>query len=312
MAKAEIDLAGRYGYRRIKAGLTGRVYCYSFTWLDLTDFRSVSMPSSSLGAIVVIRNKLECWSRRFARRIFGRLVKVLPVVLLLFGTLTFAYVNVWTQHNDLARTGANLNETTLTPSNVNAKHFGMLFKRVVDDQVYGQPLIATNVEIGGGMHDVVYVTTVNNSVYAFDANDASIVRPFWHVNFGVPPNVYDGAFGCMDMNGNMGIIGSPVIDTESGTLYVVASTRVGNGFNQRLHALDLATGADRSNSPVSITAPEFDSLMESQRPALLLSQNKIYVGYASHCDKGPYHGFLIGYDAKSLRQTGVFNTSPTG
>jgi hypothetical protein len=254
----------------------------------------------------------------FARGMFGRLARVLPVVLLLFGPLilfgplTFARVNVLTQHNDVSRTGANLNETTLTPSNVNTKQFGMLFKRVVDDQVYGQPLIATNVEIKGGMHDVVYLTTVNNSVYAFDANDSSSVTPFWHVNFGVPPNVYDGKFGCMDMNGNMGIIGSPVIDPVSGTLYVVASTRVGNGFNQRLHALDLATGADRPGSPVTITAPEFDPLMQSQRPALLLSRDRIYVGYSSHCDKGPYHGFLIGYDAKSLHQIGLFNTSPTG
>ena len=276
------------------------------------------MTLSRFGAIALILNRSESWSRIFSRCVFVRLVRVLPVVLLLFGPLilfgpwTFARVNVLTQHNNVARTGANLNETTLTPSNVNTKQFGMLFKRVVDDQVYGQPLIATNVEINGGMHDVVYVTTVNNSVYAFDANDSSSVTPFWHVNFGVPPNVYDGKFGCMDMNGNMGIVGSPVIDPVSGTLYVVASTRVGNGFNQRLHALDLATGADRSNSPVTIAAPEFDSLMQSQRPALLLSQNRIYVGYASHCDKGPYHGFLIGYDAKSLHQIGLFNTSPTG
>ncbi len=273
---------------------------------------------STFGATAVILNKSESRSRIFTKGVLGRLVRVLPVVvllfspLILFGPLIFAHVNVSTQHNDVARTGANLNETILTPSNVNTKQFGMLFKRVVDDQVYGQPLIATNIEIKGGMHDVVYVTTVNNSVYAFDANDSSSVTPFWHVNFGVPPNLYDGKFGCMDMNGNMGIIGSPVIDPVSGTLYVVASTKVGNGFNQRLHALDLATGADRSNSPVTITAPEFDSLMESQRPALLLSNNRIYVGYASHCDKGPYHGFLIGYDAKSLHQIGLFNTSPTG
>ena len=93
-------------------------------------------------------------------------------------------VSVLTQHNDLERTGANLQETVLTPANVNEKHFGMLFKRVVDDQVYGQPLVVANVKIGGGTHDVVYVTTVNNSVYAFDANDAGAATPIWHVNFG--------------------------------------------------------------------------------------------------------------------------------
>src|ERR1700722_1094446 len=221
-------------------------------------------------------------------------------------------VNVLTQHNNDERTGTNLNEVILTPSNVNNKQFGMLFRRVVDDQVYGQRLYVASVTILGGTHDVVYITTVNNSVYAFDANDARASQPFWHVNFGTPPNIYDGKYGCSDMNGNMGIIGTPVIDAQDGTLYVVAATRLGNGFVQRLHALDLATGADRAMSPVTIAAPAFHPLMESQRPGLLLSRGKIYVAYASHCDKEPYHGFLIGYDAKSLEQTGVFNTSPEG
>jgi hypothetical protein len=221
-------------------------------------------------------------------------------------------VSVLTQHNDLERTGANLQETVLTPANVNEKQFGMLFKRVVDDQVYGQPLVVANVKIGGGTHDVVYVTTVNNSVYAFDANDAGAATPIWHVNFGTPANLHDAKFGCLDMNGKMGIIGTPVIDPASGTLYVVALTRVGTGFMQRLHALDLATGADVAHSPVVIAAPGFDALMQNQRPALLLSKGTVYVGYASHCDLEPYHGYLMGYDAKTLAQTGVFNTSPTG
>jgi hypothetical protein len=220
--------------------------------------------------------------------------------------------SVLTQHNNDERTGANLNEVILAPSNVNVKQFGMVFRRVVDDQIYGQPLYAADVNIRGGTHDVVYVTTVNNSVYAFDANDAGASEPFWHVNFGTPPNVYDGKFGCTDMNGNMGIIGTPVIDAQGGTLYVVAATRVGSDFTQRLHALDLATGADRTMSPVTITAPGFDPLMESQRPGLLLSRGRVYIGYASHCDKEPYHGFLISYDAKSLEQTAVFNASPQG
>jgi hypothetical protein len=221
-------------------------------------------------------------------------------------------VSLLTQHNNGERTGANLNEVILTPSNVSAKQFGMLFRRVVDDQIYGQPLSVANVKLRGGTHDLVFVTTVNNSVYAFDANDASASEPFWHVNFGTPPNVYDGKYGCTDMNGNMGIIGTPVIDAQGGTLYVVAATRTGNEFQQRLHALDLATGADRTQSPVTITAPGFHPLMQSQRPGLLLSRGKVYVGYGSHCDKEPYHGFLISYDAKSLQQTGVFNTSPEG
>jgi len=233
------------------------------------------------------------------------------LILLSFGVAS-AQVNVLTQHNDRERTGANLHETVLTHENVNVKQFGMLFKRVVDDQVYGQPLYVSHVKVGGGFHDVVYITTVNNSVYAFDANEASASTPLWHVNFGTPANLHDANFGCLDINGKMGIIGTPVIDLQSGTLYIVALTRAGNGFMQRLHALDLATGADMPDSPVTITAPAFDPLMQNQRPALLLSGGTVYVGYASHCDKEPYHGFLMGYDAKSLRQTAVLNTSPTG
>lgn len=234
------------------------------------------------------------------------------LILLWNGSSGFAQVDVLTQHNNLERTGANLHETVLTQENVNVKQFGMLFKRVLDDQVYGQPLYVLHVKVGGGFHDVVYVTTVNNSVYAFDANEASASTPIWHVNFGAPANLHDADFGCLDINGKMGIIGTPVIDQQSGTLYVVALTHAGGSFIQRLHALDIATGADMPDSPVTITAKDFDPLMENQRPALLLSRGTVYVGYASHCDKEPYHGFLVGYDAKSPRQTAVLNTSPTG
>jgi outer membrane protein assembly factor BamB len=229
----------------------------------------------------------------------------------------YAQVDVLTQHNDNARTGANLHETILTPENVSKAHFGMLFKRVLDDQLYTQPLIATGVEVSGGTRDIVYVTTVNNSVYAFDANDSEASSPIWHVNFGTPANVHSTDFGCFDINGQMGIVGTPVIDKARGVLFVVALTRAGTitqphtGFIQRLHALDLATGADLPGSPVEIKAPGFNALMQNQRPALALANSTVYVGYASHCDKDPYHGFLIAYDAKSLAQISVLNTSPT-
>jgi hypothetical protein len=229
-----------------------------------------------------------------------------------------AQVDVLTQHNDNSRTGANLRETVLTPANVNKASFGMLFKRVLDDQLYTQPLIVTGVDVDGGTRDLVYVTTVNNSVYAFDANDADASRPVWHVNFGTPANVDSTDFGCLDINGQMGIIGTPVIDKARGVLYVVALTRAGpvtgprTGFIQKLHALDLATGADLPESPVTITAPGFNALMQNQRPALLLANHMVYVGYSSHCDKEPYHGFLMAYDANALTQVSVLNTSPTG
>jgi hypothetical protein len=223
-----------------------------------------------------------------------------------------AQVDVLTQHNDNARTGANLHETELTLQNVNKAQFGMLFKRVLDDQLYTQPLVVTGVAVGGGTHDVVYVTTVNNSVYAFDANDPQAAEPIWHVNFGTPANVNSTDFGCTDINGQMGIIGTPVIDKARGVLYVVAITKAGAGFTQRLHELDLATGADLPESPVAIAAPGFAALMENQRPALLLSKGMVYVGYAAHCDKDPYHGFLIAYDSQTLAQVSVFNSTPSG
>lgn len=229
-----------------------------------------------------------------------------------------AQTDVLTQHNDNARTGANLGETSLTPANVNQAAFGMLFKRVVDDQLYTQPLVVTDVSIGGGKRDLVYVTTVNNSVYSFDANDADASVPLWHVNFGTPANVHSTDFGCLDMNGQMGIVGTPVIDKARGVLYVVALTKAGSrteadtGFTQKLHALDLATGADLPESPVTIRANDFNPLMQNQRPALMLANGLVYVAYSSHCDKEPYHGFLMAYDAKTLAQVSTFNTSPTG
>jgi hypothetical protein len=227
-------------------------------------------------------------------------------------------VDVTTNHNDLARTGANTHETVLTPAKVSAKTFGLLAKFPVDDQVYSQPLVVTDVKLkdasfGTSTHDLVFITTVNNSVYAFDANSTdSTAKPIWHVNFGAPANLYDADFGCLDINGNMGIIGTPVIDKPHNALYVVSLTRVGDKFTQRLHALDLTSGTDLPNSPVTITAPAFDPLLQNQRPALLLTNHTVYVGYASHCDKEPYHGFLLGYDARTLRQTAILNTSPKG
>ncbi len=221
-------------------------------------------------------------------------------------------VNVVKQHNDNARSGANLAETILTPANVSKAHFGMLFKRQVDDQLYTQPLLLTDVHIGGGWHDVVYVTTVNNSVYAFDANDPAAKNPYWHVNFGTPIGLHDADYGCTDMNGNMGIIGTPVIDPEKGVLYVVALTKVAGGAVERLHALDVSTGADLPQSPTVITAPDFNPLWQNQRPALMLDHGNVYIGYSSHCDKGHYHGFLLSYDAATLKQVAVMDTSPGG
>jgi hypothetical protein len=249
----------------------------------------------------------------------SRLVRLFTAAAIVaFSTAVTAQVDVLTEHNDNFRTGVNARETVLTPANVNKNQFGMLFKHAVDDQLYTQPLVVTGVHVNGGTHDVVYVTTVNNSVYAFDANDPAATAPLWHVNFGGPINVNSYHFGCLDMNGQMGIVGTPVIDKTRGVLYVVALTRTsgtsdeGTGYTHRLHELDLATGADLPESPETIQADGFNPLTENQRPALMLANGFVYVGYSSHCDAKPYHGFLVAYDAKTLKQTAVFNTSPTG
>src|SRR5215470_18062158 len=234
-----------------------------------------------------------------------RLILIVTAACLL-AMLVVAQVNVLTQRNDNSRTGANLNETILTPQNVGGGNFGMLFKRTVDDQVYSQPLVATNVAIGGGTHNVVIITTVHNSVYAFDADNGNL---YWHktqadTGFGAPvPSA--GHFSCLDMTGNMNIVGTPVIDAGTNTVYVVTLGPSGTSFADHLHALDLSTGAEKFGGPVQISASEFVALNQNQRPALLLANGNIYVGYSSHCDQQTYHGFLIAYNATTLQQIGV-------
>ena len=148
-------------------------------------------------------------------------LKLLPLSGLVFSLVVLAVVsavgqvNVVTQHNDLARTGQNLSETTLTPANVNVNQFGLLFRSTVDNQVYAQPLVVSNVSIGGGTHNVVYVGTTNNSVYAFDADTGT---QYWKQNLGTPISNANYGSGCVDINGNAGIVGTPVIDPTAGTL----------------------------------------------------------------------------------------------
>jgi PKD repeat protein len=244
-------------------------------------------------------------------------------------------VAVLSHHNDNARTGANLAETILNTTNVNTNQFGLVFTRPVDDQIYAQPLVMTNVSVlGRGTHNLVIVATVNDSVYAFDADDASATNAYWQVSFlganARAPRNSDMTGACggnyQDFNGNMGIVGTPVIDPASGTIYVVARTvENGSTFVQRLHALNVTNGTERANSPVVITATypgtgdgsvgglvPFDPQRNNQRPGLALANSVVYIGWSSHCDWGPYHGWLIGYDATTLQQVVVYNDTPNG
>jgi hypothetical protein len=215
-------------------------------------------------------------------------------------------VNVLTQHNDLSRTGANTAETILTTANVNSTNFGKFFTDSVDGQIYAQPLYVANLNISGGTHDVVFVCTENNSVYALDADTAGIT--YWQTNLGTPFN--PGTLSCGDLTPVVGITGTPVIDLNSGTLYVDTKLSVPA---QVLHALDITTGNEKFGGPVTISATGFSASLEHQRPGLLLLNGVVYVCFGSHCDDGAYHGYVLGYNATNLAsQEYAFNTTPTG
>ncbi len=240
------------------------------------------------------------------------------------------YPGTFTCHNDNARTGQNLNETVLNTANVNENQFGKLFSYQVDGQVYAQPLYVANVNIPGqGFHNVVYVATEHDSVYALDA-DGNLRTPLWQASFIDPAagitTVPSADVGTPLINPEIGITGTPVIDPASGTLYVVAKTKESGNYVQRLHALDIATGAEKFGGPVVIQASVpgtgvgndgnghvvFDPLRHLQRPGLLLLNGVVYIAFGSNADILPYHGWVMGYDAQALRQVAVFNTTPDG
>jgi len=212
-------------------------------------------------------------------------------------------VDVLTQHNDLSRTGANTSEAILTTANVKTNSFGKLFTDGVDGQVYAQPLFVQNVSISGGTHDVVFVCTENNSIYAFDADTGGIT--YWHINLGTPFTP-----SCSDLTPVVGITGTPVINLSNSTLYV--DTKLETGPEQKLHALNIGTGGEEFGGPVTISATNFSASVEHQRPGLLLLNGVVYLSFGSHCDDGAYHGFLLGYNATNLTQVSSFNVTATG
>ena len=241
------------------------------------------------------------------------------------------YTGQYLYRNDNFRTGQNLAETALTPSSVNASQFGLQFTDKIDGYAYAEPLYVPAVAIqGNGTHNVVYVATENDSVYAFDADAPG--PPLWHSSFidpgANPPITAVPAtdIGCGDLVPIIGITATPVIDPTSGTMYVVSKEKLGPGnYRQRLHALDITNGLERSKSPVTITATApgtaadgngtivpFNPLTQLGRPALTLSNGLVYLAFASHCDIDPFHGWVLGYNETSLAQEVVFNTTPNG
>ena len=260
-----------------------------------------------------------------------RITLVLLTCLLLAVTPRLnAQLNVTTWRYDMSRQGQNTQETQLTPANVNTATFGKLRSYAVDGSVYAEPLYMAALPIAGGTHNVVYVATQHDSVYAFDADgnqtlwQASLIDQAHGAAAGAT-TVPNGDVGTSDIVPEIGITSTPVIDPITKTIYVVAKSKENGNYILRLHALDITTGAERPNSPVAIAGSvpgngngssggrvSFVPKLALQRAGLLLLNGHVYFAAASHGDNGPYHGWVFAYDAASLQQTGLYCTSPSG
>ncbi len=217
-------------------------------------------------------------------------------------------VSVTTYHNDNLRTGWNRHEATLTPSAVSGGNFNMIASASLDDQADAQPLVVPHQAISGqGTHEVVYVATESNSIYAIDANNGQVLL---RANFGAPVPYYDLPGGCGNNGPNIGIDSTPVIDAKSGTMYVITYTLEGGNQTYRIHALDLSTLADKVPSAVISASAlinngqtyQFQAAQNRQRPALLLSNGNVYAGFGSFCDinANVSRGWVLGWQAGSL------------
>lgn len=253
-------------------------------------------------------------------------VSVCLAIFFISSGVAHSQVAVTTWHYDNARTGANTNETKLDPGSVKPGSFGKVFTQPVDGAIIGQALYLPNVTIpGAGTHNVVYVATMHDSVYAFDADDANGANasPLWQTSFltndakTVPITMQ----GCGKVTGwaEVGVLSTPVIDPLAGKLYVVAKTYEKGASIHRLHALDVATGHETPGSPVVITASfkngaetdVFKDAMQVNRPALLLSKGNIYIAFGSNgCRSSKEKGWVVAYKASTLKSVGVFDTEP--
>lgn len=250
---------------------------------------------------------------------------------------------VYSRSFDGEHSGTTINETILTTANVNKSHFGKLFTRQLDGETYAQPLYVPNLTINGSQHNVIIVATEHNSVYAFDADDPRQAAPLWSVSLSIAPAIAapvpNGDFGnangtYLDIHTEVGITSTPIIDPQTNTLFVVAFTKdnptagpsVPGIYHHRLHALDLLTGAEKLGGSVVISGNvpgktgvqgngqlvTFNSAQELQRASLVLAAGSVYIAFASYADTYPFHGWIIGYDTTTLKQTGLFNVTPDG
>ena len=237
-----------------------------------------------------------------------------------------AGVNVTTYHNDNARDGWNSSETTLTPQNVNFNTFGKLRELAVDGKVDAEPLYVSGLSIAGQTHNVLIVVTENASAYAFDADTGT---QLWKVSALGANETTSDDHGCGQITPQIGITDTPVIDRANGpngTVFFVAMSKdASSNYHQRLHALDLTTGAELQGSPSEIQASfpgngygstngmqVFDPGQYAERVGLLLMNSQIYLAWTSHCDDDPYTGWLMAYSETTLQQTSVLNLTPNG
>lgn len=217
-----------------------------------------------------------------------------------------------TWKNDNGRTGLQSNETKLTPANVNAAQFGMKFANAVDGWTYAQPLYVADLTVGGAKHNVVFVATEHDSVYAFDADSQG--PPLWHRSFLGPgiTTIPTAANNLIPVQPEVGITSTPVIDAASGTLYVLAQTIENGVYANKLHALNIVSGADKAGSPVVVSDVNYQAKQEFERSALLLANGNVYVAFASYGDILPYNGWVFAYDAASLAKVASWNVTAAG
>src|SRR5271165_865598 len=256
-------------------------------------------------------------SRQLHRTIVG---------ILLLASVSLAQTNVLTYHNDNFRSGQNLTETRLTHANANAATFGKLFTLPVDGKVDAQPLYVSSLPMPSVALNVVFVATEHDTMYAFDADTGA---QLWAVSLLKPAETTSDDRGCSQVTPEIGITSTPVIDLTAGphgTLYAVAMSKDSSGaYHQRLHALDLTTGAEQFGAPIEVQATfpgngdnssngtvVFDPKQYKSRPGLLLVNGVVYTSWGSHCDIRPYTGWTIGYNRLTLAQTSVFNFAPNG
>jgi len=234
--------------------------------------------------------------------------------------------DVTTYHYNVSRDGLNAKETILTQANVNSTQFGKIGFDAVDGKVDAQPLYLANVAIGGQLHNVLYVATEHDSVYAFDADTGT---QFWKTSILGTGETTSDNHGCSQITPEIGITSTPVIDRTqgpNGTIFTIGMSKdAGGKYHQRLHALDITTGAEISGSPTEITATYpgtgdntqngnvvFDPSQYAERAALLLLNGNIYMGWTSHCDIGLYTGWVMAYSESTLQQTQLLNMTPNG